>query len=226
MSMTEKMTHHSQEYDAAFDQLPHYHAYPRMRPFVGRLYGQHGPKILLVAESHYLPPGSSLHLDAQRWYAGSEKDLSVDEKPWIHTRNIIDKEGGKWTAKGHEIYRRLNRALSEAGCSDGGNMFRYVAFMNGFQRPAITGKSLEVQKKDIEVATQTLNGVINIIQPECVIFVSTKAKKYLGKHLTIESKGVPHPACIWWYRTSKYGTGKERFISLVSAGLYAGAEFD
>lgn len=218
--------HHQSAFDSALNQLPHYDAYPRMSPFVGRLYGQHGPKILLVAESHYLPKESSCHLDARRWYAGSEKDLSSKDKPgWIHTQKIIDKENGKWTARGHEIYRRLNRALSEAGYSGGGNMFRYVAYMNGFQRPAVTGKSLDVQREDLEVARQTLNGVIDIIKPECVIFVSTKAKKYLGKHLSIESKGVPHPACGWWYRTSKYGTGKERFINLMS-GLYAGVGAD
>ncbi|ART63196.1 hypothetical protein [Kushneria marisflavi] len=218
--------HHLQVFDNAFNQLPHYSAYPLMRPFVGRGYGQHGPKILLVAESHYLPLESSLHLNAQRWYDGSEKDLDDTDKPcWIHTRKIIDKKDGKWTAKGHEIYRRLNRALSEAGYSGDGNLFRYVAFMNGFQRPAVTGESLEVQGEDIEVATQTINGVIDIIEPECVIFVSTKAKRYLAKHLDIESEGVPHPACAWWYRPTKHGTGKERFINVLS-GLYSGVEAD
>lgn len=197
-----------------------------MRPFIGRFYGQHGPKILLVAESHYLPAGRSLHLDAQRWYAGSEKNFETDDKPgWIHTRNIIDKPDGQWNARGHEIYRRLNRALSEAGYMGDGNLFRYVAFMNGFQRPAVTGKSLNVQREDLEVAKQTLNGVIDVIKPDRVIFVSTKAKRHLAKHLEIESKGVPHPACAWWYRASKHGTGKERFISLVS-GIYPGTEAD
>ncbi|WP_447928118.1 hypothetical protein [Vreelandella sp. EE27] len=214
--MTE-IHHYSQVFDNAFDQLPHYQAYPRMRPFVGRLYGQDGPKILLVAESHYLPPESSLHLDSQRWYSGSEKELGVEDKPgWIHTRKIIDKENGKWTARGHEIYRRINRALGEAGYPEGGNLFRHVAFMNAFQRPAATGKSLNVQRADLEVAKQTLNGVINAIESDCVIFVSIKAKRHLARHIEIDSKGVPHPACAWWYRASKHGPGKERFIRYIS----------
>lgn len=209
--------HYLREFDNAFDQLPHYQAYPRMRPFIGRLYGQYGPKILLVAESHYLPEGGSLHLDAQCWYAGSEKNFGTEDEPgWIHTRQIIDKKDGKWSARGHEIYRRLNRALSEVGYLGGGNLFRYVAFMNGFQRPAIEGKSLNVQREDLEVATQTLNGVVDIIEPDCLIFVSSKAKRHLAKHLEVESRGVPHPACAWWYRASKHGTGKERFIHYLS----------
>ncbi|MBZ5487263.1 hypothetical protein HW452_06965 [Halomonas aquamarina] len=209
--------HHQQQFDNTFEQLPHYKAYPRMAPFVGSLYGHCGPKILLVAESHYLPPESSLHLDAQRWYAGSQADLGTDDQPgWIYTRKIIDKEHGQWVARGHEIYRRLNRALGEAGYEGDGNLFRYVAFMNGFQRPAVTGKSLNVQPEDLEVARQTLNGVIDIIEPDRVIFVSTKAKRHLSKHLEIASSGVPHPASAWWYRASRLGTGKERFIRHVS----------
>ncbi|MCX2525334.1 uracil-DNA glycosylase family protein [Larsenimonas rhizosphaerae] len=216
MSMTEKVTHYSQNYDEAFEQLPHYQAYPRMRPFVGRLYGHHSPKILLIAESHYLPPESSLHLDAQHWYEGTESSLSDSDKPgWINTRGILDKPNGQWKAKGHEIYRRLNRALGEAGYSGGGNLFRYVAFMNGFQRPAITGDSLKVQKKDIDVATETLNGVIDIIKPELVIFVSKKASRHLAKRINIKSSSVPHPACPWWYRASKRGTGKARFLHCI-----------
>ncbi|OLO08858.1 hypothetical protein BTW08_05990 [Salinicola sp. MH3R3-1] len=224
--MTEKTIQYSQDYDTALDQLPHYQAYPRMRPFVGHLYGHHGPKILLVAESHYLPRNSTLHLDAQRWYAGTEAVFSEADKPgWINTRDILNKPDGRWTAKGHTIYQRLNRALIEAGYPGNDNMFKYVAFMNGFQRPAVTGDSLKVHRQDLMVSREVLNGVIDVLKPDHVIFVSTKAKRHLAKHLEIESKGVPHPACAWWYRASKHGTGKERFISLMSS-IYPSTEAD
>lgn len=222
--MTEKTIHYSQDYDKAFDQLPHYKAYPRMRPFVGSQYGRFGDKVLMVAESHYLPAGSTVHMDAERWYAGSEADLASEREPrWIHTRGILNKSAGRWRSKGHTIYRRLEQALVEAGFPESDNTFKYVAFMNGFQRPAVEGLSLKPHKADLRVSRDTLNGVVAVLQPDQVIFVSSKARRFLGGQLTVASHGVPHPACAWWYRASKCGTGKERFINLVS-GLYSETE--
>lgn len=144
----------------------------------------------MVAESHYLPAGSTVHMDAERWYAGSEADLAGEREPrWIHTRGILNKSAGRWRPKGHTIYRRLEQALVEAGFPESDNTFKYVAFMNGFQRPAVEGLSLKPHKADLRVSRDTLNGVVAAaLQSDQVIFVSSKARRFLGGQL---NSGVP-----------------------------------
>jgi hypothetical protein len=207
--------HYSDCFDENLDEIPHYLSYPRMRPFVGTEYGRGGPKILLVAESHYLPPASTVHLDAARWYAGSESDLCPEkERGWINTREIVNK--GRWVKKGHTIYRHVALALEEAGIPASNNAFRYVAFMNCFQRPAVSKQSISATPLDLEVAVQTVSAVIEVLAPDHVVFISTKAKDKVGKRMALPSYSIPHPACPWWHRASKKGTGKDQFVRLVS----------
>lgn len=209
--------YYTTQFDGLLGMIPHYQSYPRMMPFVGSKYGQYGPKILLVAESHYLPPEVTVHLDADKWYSGTEAELRPEDKPgWFNTRNILNKNAGKWNKKGHTIYRHLEAALIEAGFPESDNTFQYVAFMNGFQRPAVSKLSINATPRDVEVSSQTIQSVIDVLKPDHLVFVSTKAKRYLGKNLSIKHDVVPHPASAWWYRPSKRGSGKEQFVRLIT----------
>lgn len=209
----------TEKFDDQLALIPHYQRYPVMKPFVGGDYGRHGLKFLLVGESHYLPKASRIHRDPDRWYVGGEGDLSDEEKKWLNTRNLLDRAG--WRERGHTIYRNLERALSESGFPREDNAFVNVAFLNAFQRPAIYKKSIKAGKRDVQVSRDTLQGVIDVLEPAYVLFVSRKAHGLIRSHLSVPSSSVPHPACAWWNRESKRGTGKQQFINLVSGYLSA-----
>ncbi len=218
------MNYYTKDFDHKLDAIDIYQSYPLLKPFVGSDYGKGCPKILLIAESHYLPPKSTVHIIPESWYAGSENDLSPQEQAWTRTRGILNKPFGGWRAKGHAIYRQLEAALIKAGLPANESVFQQVAFMNAFQRPAKTGDTIKNTKMDVEIAASTVEKVIEALQPDHVVFVSTKAHKVVGKRLKHESEGVDHPACPWWNR-ERYGvTSKNRFINLISGYLNAKRE--
>jgi len=213
------MKYYTEAFDDKLDKVEIYQRYPLLKPFVGSDYGSNGPKILLIAESHYLPPESTIHKDSESWYLGQEGNLTLEEQKWMRTRRILNKPLNGWKAKGHTIYRNIESALLKAGLPANDSVFRNVAFMNAFQRPAKTGDSIRQTKQDIEVAVATIDQVIDAIQPDHIVFVSTKAKRAVGKRLKQKSIGVHHPACAWWNRKQDGQSSKQRFIGLISEYL-------
>lgn len=218
------------EFDSELECIEHYQKHPQMMPFVGTDYGKHGPRVLVIGESHYLQPKSTIHLNPDVWYASSVADLdnaALDDtrrEYWAtHTRACLTKKGPTWKKKSFTIFRNLEAALIEAGYPIADNALRYVAFMNGFQRPAVSRLSIKDTPLDREHSVKTVQSVIAVLAPEHVIFVSRKAYKALGKKLSIDSHATPHPASPWWNRASKRGTGKAQFVALmqqVLAGEY------
>lgn len=211
------MNYYTEDFDDQLDKIEIYQRYPLLKPFVGSDYGRNGPRILLIAESHYLPPESTVHRDPASWYIGREDILTLEEQKWMRTRRILNKPLKGWTAKGHAIYRNIESALLKAGLPANDSVFRQVAFMNAFQRPAKTGDTIKQKKQDVEVAVETINQVIKALQPDHTVFVSTKAKRTVGKHLSQSSAGFHHPACPWWNRKQDGMSSKQRFIDHISS---------
>ncbi|KMQ73305.1 hypothetical protein [Marinobacter subterrani] len=211
------MNYYTEAFDDQLDKIEIYQRYPLLKPFVGSDYGRNGPTILLIAESHYLPPVSTVHKDPASWYMGHEDVLTLEEQKWMRTRRILNKPLKGWTAKGHAIYRNIESALLKAGLPANDSVFRQVAFMNAFQRPAKTGDTIKQKKQDVEVAVETINQVIDALQPDHIVFVSTKAKRSVGKQLSQSSSGFHHPACPWWNRKQDGISSKQRFINHISS---------
>jgi len=211
------MYYYTEDFDDQLDKIEIYQRYPLLKPFVGSDYRRNGPRILLIAESHYLPPESTVHRDPASWYTGREDMLTQKEQKWMRTRRILNKPLKGWTAKGHAIYRNIESALLKAGLPANDSVFRQVAFMNAFQRPAKTGDTIKQKKQDVEVAVETINQVVEALQPDHIVFVSTKAKRTVGKHLNQSSVGVHHPACAWWNRKQDGMSSKQRFINHISS---------
>lgn len=210
------------EYNSKLECIPHYQKHPQMMPFVGADYGEHGPKILLIGESHYLQPESTIHLDPSVWYESTVADLdkeSLDDRRreyWAtHTRACLTKQGPTWKKKSFTIFRNLEAALVEAGYPTSDNTLRYVAFMNGFQRPAVSRRSIKATGLDRDRSVATVQAVIDVLQPDHVICVSRKSFKALNAQLSAETHGTPHPASPWWNRASKKGAGKAQFVEIV-----------
>jgi hypothetical protein len=206
--------------------VEHFRRYPEMLPFLGSDYEKNNiPRILLVAESHYLPDGSTIHLDPSDWHKGNNENLSEEERRWINTRGIL--HCGKnqvWKAKGHTIYRHIEQVLLKAGLPHRENMFEYVAFMNFFTRPAIYKGSFKdiATKKDIDHSKNVFEKVIRIINPEMVCVVSTYSWRYAASvlsNLEVKSQHTAHPASHWWNRKSKFGTGRDRMLSFLESNI-------
>jgi len=185
--------HYTEHYDNDFDSIAFYRNYPEYRPFIGKHFDDGKSKILLLAESHYLPTGSTAHLLPKNWYENSSVLLTDEERRWINTRGIINSGNNQhWKHKGHTIYRHLEKALIESGIPKSTNSFSYVACMNAFQRPAKTKDSLRVHEIDTENAFLVLSSVIEILKPDHICFVSSKAWKHLGGKLNVATDVIPH----------------------------------
>lgn len=217
---------HSTQYDVAFLAIGHFQKYPQMRPFVGKNYEK--TKLLLVGESHYLPPNSSANLIAN-WYEGNSQSLSAEEYMWTHTAMIINNTDFK--SKGHRIYANLEKVLSQVIGQTEDTGLVHCAYMNFFQRPAEESKgSIQVKDKDRAVGNDVLRQVCHILKPRMIYFVSRKA---FGAYSQTE-KLAPwmgqgaHPSCSWWNRKTSYYTkppnqeritGKESLIYFIQEGL-------
>ena len=213
-------------FDNELDLIEHYQKFPVMKPFVGKNYGQNNsPKIMLIAESHYLPPTSTINQNPEIWYNSTQKNLTDKEVEWINTRKILS---GNWKPAGHMIFRELDIRLSESMDISKTGAMTNVVFMNGFQRPApITGDSIKKFCKpiDCKIGAETIKKVLNILEPNLVIFVSKlswdKLRWKIPKtECEIEFNFVCHPGTggRYWHNKN-YTHGLKKFNSIIVNAL-------
>ena len=216
------MNESTELFDKKLNEIEHYQKFPAMRPFIGQNYGNiDSKKIMLVAESHYLPPKSTISKNPENWYNSTQSDLSDAEVAWINTRNILK---GNWKPAGHMIFRELNTRMAEFMNIDGARAMNNVAFMNGFQRPAPeTGNSIRnfCKKIDYDIGAQTIKIVIKIIKPDLVIFVSKLSWdkirwKIPPSELEVKYDFVCHPGTggRYWHNPN-YKHGLKKFKLLI-----------
>lgn len=196
-----------------------------MLPWVGSHYGRTYRKVLLIGESHYLPDGSTIQRNVGGWYGGSQERLSKDEMEYICTRDVLrahHKEGGIW---GEPAQVMFEHGILPPKNSD--NVYDNFGWYNYFQRPAENeGTGIEVYERDTVEANLVLRANIEILNPEIVIFISSKAWNNARKDDEafpgIRLDFVPHPSHQWWnMKTLKYSidnkhelTGREKFGKL------------
>jgi hypothetical protein len=212
-----------------FLEIEHYQMHSQMQPFVGEMYEEYG-KLLIIGESHYLRKDADNFI-IENWYKTKCTALLDLDADYTSTRNIVESQGTNqyYKCKAHYIYKNIELAVLESGFNptDTSNMFRYMSFMNFFQRPAkTTGDSIIPNSNDIEYANYVVKKVINIIEPKYIFFTSSKAWASFEQSI-IESVIVGHschPTCQWWNRKNwKYSnpyndgqvTGKESFIKFL-----------
>ncbi|PID26528.1 MAG: hypothetical protein CR982_09655 [Candidatus Cloacimonadota bacterium] len=173
---------------------------------------------MVIAESHYLPNGSTAHLSPEEWYNGDDKRLDSTEKSWIATSDIVRYSGNR-------IFNNIYNALIESGIdSDGAK--EQIFFMNYFQRPAIEKRSFKnvCTQLDKDEADKNLRKVISILKPDLIIFVSkyavvvaeeTELWKFTNTINCIYTY-TNHPSTVWWNKATrpdffKGRTSKEHF---------------
>jgi hypothetical protein len=217
------MTSFTKQFDEHFNQVDHYKRFPAMRPYVGCNYGENGNrKIMLIAESHYLPPTSTINKSADVWYNSTQSDLTKEEVEWIHTRNLVNCD---WKSDGHMIFRELNLRLSEFFDNSDSRAMTNVVYMNGFQRPSPeTGSSIKhfCTQQDYDISAKTIKEVIRIVNPDLVLFVSKTSWDKLRWKLPKENNCrkydfVCHPGTggRYWHNKN-YGHGVKKFQQLLA----------
>lgn len=204
--------------------IDHFQRYPEMIPFVGANYGKFNKKMLLLGESHFLPEGSTASSSAEVWYKGNNSTLDDNEKGFICTFDLINNRSGQQLgAKSWRYYLDMENELINGGLPKHDNMFTYVSFMNVFQRPAVVnGESINVLPIDLEEGEKILNAVIDIIQPEIIIFMTSLGYNHF--HWRIHDKSIKtvrccHTTCSWWNRESKGGMPREVFVRTIKESL-------
>lgn len=212
-------------YDEQLKKISIYKVHPELLPFVGEMYDRE--RILLVGESHYISKDGSKNKDKleglrELWY--TEEWLNETDNPLLNsfgyyiTRRIVLNfmNGCKQKTKffsnilmaylGKENYDRTDRTkLGD------------FAFMNYMQIPSFKyGSTIfnQATEYDYNIAKETLENVIEVLQPKKVIFLSKGAyDKFKNNNETdknlIKDGGYPkidwvyHPACSWWHKTNK-----------------------
>jgi hypothetical protein len=183
-------------FDNKLRKIEHFHRYPEMLPAIGCDYGKYCKPILLIGESHYFPPGRAVP-DAGPWYSGTSQSLEPTEKNWINTRGLLEKEkkNGKWSSRTLWcMYGNIEKVLS-AKLPKCDSMFRYIAYMNCFQRPAANKDSFAniVTVEDVRTSIETINAVIDVIRPDSICIVSAFVWKTVGGGITIKPEHTSHP---------------------------------
>lgn len=213
------------EYDEDLkSNIKHYANHKQMLPFIGKYWGKF-KKLLIIGESHYLPPETKKKT-IKNWYKLTSDQLTEDEYWWTATAELLDIAGENqiYKSKGHLIWKNIELAIIQSGFnpSDKTNLFQYVSYMNLFQRPAQnTGDSIIYNDDDVVFANNVLKEVCSIIKPEYLFFVSSKAYSVSENIDEVVIGHSCHPSCKWWNMKSKSYTfatqtkpltGKESFI--------------
>lgn len=221
-------------YDEDPNDIGFYRNFPQMMPWVGSEFENNKHKrILFIGESHYLPEDAEENLlTPEGWYNQGEYSLDASSKEygWTNTREIV---GLNKREKGHSIYLEVEKALRIAKGADNilmetTNMFKYVGFYNYFLRPAYKNDSIKKTCKewDLKIAHDAFEGILSILKPDFVYFLSVFAwkshKKYNNDFKNVIIDYSPHPACRWWH-TKKYKlngneellTGKEKLTAFL-----------
>lgn len=212
---------HSPKFDQLFKEINHFYRYPEMLPFVGKHYESAGhKKILVLGESNYLPKGSTVSLDAEKWYGGSSCKLNINEKKHISNIGLVNSgKNQKWKKGGHYMYKNIESCLIASGIKKEINSMSHIAYINGFFRPAIDGCSIKKIHKELDTkkSIEVINKVISIVKPDIVliasIFTDSQVKKHL-EHNNIEY--TCHPLAHFYWQRKGYKNGKLKFEKIIS----------
>lgn len=229
----------SNEFDRDLTALPHFDKFPEMMPWIGSEYITQNTKILILGESHYFKKGIKLHHDPKAWYSRTFAE-SLDERIGHRVRYQISRaiNGSFKGIPTHLMHKNLHNELRITDyfknlSTSNGTPFDAIAYLNYFQRPANRmGRSISVEAQDIDVARETIEGVIKVIKPEVVLFASVKAYKTAIKSGLFSGGEMlrdysAHPCSVHWNKPcKKYGklqgeilgpmSGKERFVRAIN----------
>ncbi|MBX9886542.1 MAG: hypothetical protein K2Y30_01245 [Flavobacteriaceae bacterium] len=222
--------------DVLIARLKHLQLHPLYFPHIGDNYDVARTKTFIIAESHYVHSHHNHKISIEDWYSNPASiysaldKRSINDKNWFNTRGVIKHyQTAEKLVKGYGLFHNLEKAYQSLNKEL--KLFDECVYLNYFQRPAeVEGDSINIHRIDSEVALENLLVLIETLQPNKIIFVSSKAYDDFIKNTTEPQRknlpyigSVPHPsASSWWNRKSpKYGlkgqsvTGKEKFLRIM-----------
>lgn len=194
-------------------------------PFVGENYynESYHHKMILIGESNYFSSElkeKSVFTDANMWYLEKNVPLIPEEK----VKDVSNAIGGYRTFT--KFFNIMKKVLDERRGRYPEYILQESVFYNYFLRPAILdgkgrGFKKSCQRVDKNVAGSALVGIIDILKPDLIIFLSKYAysefdryAKSNGIKFNAQIEQVCHPASIWWNRNG--GTyGKLKFENIL-----------
>ena len=239
------------QYEKELKKIEFYKTHPEYLPFVGDKYDefkilQVGESHYIGQNENYAPFGLE---DFDKWWINRCDKVynEPDEDPetqcwgsWYNTREVIGRFL-KSNQKNYSIFMNMIRALNEVkelpACDDEKKKYHCFAFMNFFQMPSLyQGMSFEaslykaaketddpaaVYKRAVAKSCAALDKVIEILQPNAVVFTSKAAYKAYCNHkgnIVQDNRIIEtvHPCCSWWNRKIKrFGgnTGREHVVA-------------
>lgn len=216
----------TKKYDADLQKITHYKAFPLMMPYVGPSYkSDRHKKLLLIGESFYLPPESTVHKNANEWYKKNASVLNEEEIRYLDCRGLLE---GDWVGgTGHTMYLEIDRCLRTclSGLKDNERATTHIAYTNAFLRPASeSGKSFKFCCEDIDrkVSVEVIDAVVKALQPDLVIYLSICAWDYAGWQVanlnpTITFDHTCHPTAHFYWKREGYPNGYNKFIQLLKS---------
>jgi hypothetical protein len=233
----ESIKNYTSDYNEVFkEKIPHLRHYDNLTPFVGKKWNSSKYKIFIIAESHYINkkdyPDNPNELIAN-WYDNPNMDFYNRIKGNLNTKEIINKSEVGRKAKYEKplinFYRMkklIEKTFDELKLTD--SVFENFVLFNYFQRPAFkSGDSINLNIKDREIAYVTLLKFVEILEPQYIIFNSSKSYdnfilEYKKNKSSVFDKVkiylTPHAGMPWWFKKSKrYNnlTGEKRFIEIL-----------
>ncbi|HPW66442.1 MAG: hypothetical protein ACOX0M_05925 [Salinivirgaceae bacterium] len=202
-----------------------FNRFPRMMPMVGSDYEKQPAKILLVLESYYFnnedSENGSEFKNIENWYKkkgailipkSSEKKVNMRED-WICN-----------PTKGP--FPNIYRSLSTLRGGSFESQCRSIAIYNYFLRPAYNnnkgskgfGYNNYCTEYDRTVAYEAFCGIVNIMKPDIIVFLSkfsfTTFQKHNKSFNNVIIEKVSHPSSPWWNRDNgKHG--RQKFENLL-----------
>ena len=153
---------------------------------------------------------------------------------WYNTRDVMGRFLNR-NQSNYSIFMNMIRAFDKAigglpACGDEKQKYHYFAFMNFFQMPSLyQGLSFEdslykaaketddpatVYKRAVEESCTVLDKVIQVLEPNAVVFTSKAAYRAYCNHkgeMADRDKRIintVHPCCSWWNRPIKRFNGR------------------
>ena len=203
-------------YTERLEKIEIFKRFPHFIPFIGEKYADSPTKVLLIWESYYDTTDKTTQYDknVEGWYENEKKEvidsyfckMSKDDgkENYNNHWNFASKMHAKGIDRKSPTFSNVEKILP----------FQYCAGYNYYLRPATGAKSIKDTVLDNEIANNTLQEIIKVLQPDFVVFFSKKSyKSFRKKCENVEFKAFVHPASAWWNR--KHGkakqSGRERF---------------
>jgi serine/threonine protein kinase len=210
------------EYDAALQAaLPHLANYSRMLPYVGSKWKKSSNRVLVIGDSHYMPPE---RVPGKKTNTNKLTNLASVEAVSFYPERKLTK--GFPNPLKYDSQAGLETIFLH--CHDLVNYFESMAYYNYFQpQTFVTAKILKQYKHPHDMAFQTLKTITRILQPHTIVFIRwaawTSFKNELaedddiGMLYDLVIDYTCHPGSIYWYNNVKsYGnqTGYAKFMGL------------